>query len=118
MILTNWLNEFDLVPAFLIASGIGVGLCIQVMIEISHERIGSRDHMFVRNLRRTGVLLVSLALLESLIFGYDRSWQPWPPHLMLIVGLDVWLLGVVVSAYSRNRRDEIVGLLRRHDDVY
>lgn len=119
--ITDWLAGYDLVPAFMLFSLIGVAMCVRVMIEVAHERIGSRDHPLVRVLRRTGLLLVSLALLESLVFGHDKMWQPWPPHLMMVVGLDIWLLGVNVSAYYRNkmaqRQSHRVGILRRRDKV-
>ena len=121
MMLTNWLLDFDLVPAFVATSLVGVVLCIRVMLEIAHERIGAQDHPLVRVLRRAGLLAVALALLESLVFGNDKAWQPWPSHLMLVTGLDIWLAGIVVSAYARSKKQpdhrDLVGLLRQHDEV-
>ena len=101
--LTNWLSVYDLVPAFMLASLFGVVLCVRAMIDVAHSRIGPRDGPGTSWLRRMGLLVLGLALLESLAFGHEMSWQPWPPHLLLILGLNMWLFSSILSARQRNK---------------
>ena len=40
---------------------------------------------------RVGYALIGLALAWNINYAIDKSWQPWPPNLALIIAVDYFL---------------------------
>jgi len=101
--MTGYLDAMNLVPAFIALSTVGALLCAYVAVDIGNGHIASDESQTIRNGRRIGVVILGVALLWGLDYGNDRSWQPWPPYLIMIVGLDLWL-GMIVAASCQRKR--------------
>ncbi len=103
----DYFTTFSLVPVFFFASVLGVALCLWAGVDLAHGDSGSNDPGWLRGGMRFGLLAVAIALLEALAFGYDRVWEPWPSHVLTVLGTDVWLFGVVISTALKRRRSRM-----------
>lgn len=94
----------DLVPIQMILSLLGAVLSMwymQITGACYHE---SRA---VRCLRRFGIFLVAAALLWSVNYAYYRAWQPWPPYVLLLLGLNVALIAAILRDHEVRKRSSI-----------
>lgn len=88
------------VPHFVLALTGGV-LCLWVMQLMAIGHIGENDTALMRFVRRLSVATVGGGMLWSLVYGLDRAWQPWPPYLVVMVGINVMMGMAVVSFYRK-----------------
>lgn len=88
-----FLDGVDFVPAQVVLSLTGAILSMwymQIASNCSHEP------RIVWCARRFGVFLIAASLLWSVVFAYYRVWQPWPPYVLLLFGLNLALLAAII----------------------
>jgi predicted acyltransferase len=95
------LSHVDLVLPQFVLSLIGVVLCIWVMQLSGTRRIAGHERGCLRAMRRIGIALLACGLLWSLRYGYIQEWQPWPPFIVVLVGVDLTLLATVISGHLK-----------------
>lgn len=97
------LSNIDLIPLHLTLSILGAALCLWTMQLSGNNMIAKGEHYCLRIVRRTGLALVATGMLLSARYGFIQGWQPWPPSIVLYLGIDLTLLATVISANRRNR---------------
>lgn len=73
-------------PAFIVGSWLGMLLC-----GIAANTTPDRDCLIKHWLYQCNFVLVAFALGWGTVYGADRYWEPWPPHLALVWALDIFL---------------------------
>ena len=99
-----FVESLDLTAIYLILCIIGILLCLYVMQLFAIgvlEMIGDPPSAFWA--RRSGLAIVALSLCWCLFYSIQKGWQPWPPDLLLVAGLDLLLLSGIFVAGSRKR---------------
>lgn len=97
---TAQLEKFDLVPAHMIASSVGVVLSAWLIQLSNFNRDETKGWRFCfRLLSRTSYAIVAVAMGWSVSFGLEQAWQPWPPFLILVIGMDLKMTASVLAAY-------------------
>lgn len=99
------LEGIDLTYVHTVLCLFGALLAVYLMQLTSHEAEDGVDPPLLRWLRRLSLAAVALALLCSVLYSDARGWQPWPPHLALIVAV-IMVLGIrTLAIRARIRRD-------------
>lgn len=103
---SHFFEQIDLRSIHWIASFIGVFLCIYAMQMWSTGLIGDIEKcVSVNGLRRAALWVLALAFLWSL--GYadlHSTWQPWPPDLLVILAVDLFLTATIIGGYIRRQQ--------------
>jgi hypothetical protein len=89
------LSMIDLLPLQAVLSVTGAMLAIYAMqlpSALPHGELWP-----ARLMRRLGIALVAAGMLWSVRYAFYQGWQPWPPYILLLVGVNVALLAVVVT---------------------
>lgn len=102
----------DLSLIHLVACLLGALMAVYVMQLWSSGRLSIPEDCFVSyHLRRVSLMILALAMLWALSYSLNRGWQPWVPYLMMLFGIDLFLLSaIIVSVRRRNaqaRRDRL-----------
>lgn len=84
---------------------IGAGLAIYVMQLTSHEHEDAVDPAWIRWGRRFVLGCIALAFLWSLNYAQTKSWQPWPPEIMLVLAVIGQLAVRAAAIHLRIRRE-------------
>lgn len=109
MILERLFETINLWPAYIGASFGGAILCVFVSSLSVHGQIGANDSGSLRLGRRLSILIIALAMLWSVAYANEKSWQPWPGDLMIRLGIDLWLIVVAVSASRQSTPEKSAG---------
>lgn len=98
---------------------VGVVLCVYTMQAWSTGIIGSMSsNPIVGNIRRGALWLMALSFLWALGYAeHHPTWQPWPPDLMAIIAVDIFLSATLVGAYLRRRELAQTAELNRKVDI-
>lgn len=96
------LAHVDLVPVHFTLSVVGVALCLWVMQLSGNKRIAKDERNCMRFVRRLGVALVATGMLWSVRYGFIQGWQPWPPSILIYLGIDMMLFASVISGHRRS----------------
>jgi hypothetical protein len=110
MILSE-LESFDLRVVHALATLFGCFLAVYVMqLWGTGELTKSEPRIFVQ-IRRFGLVALALTMLWSLAYSNQKGWQPWPPHLFIILAVDILMASTVVSALLKRWRQnhEVIG---------
>lgn len=99
------LDTLNLMPVHTALSLAGVLLAIWLMQLASCGKLAPDDKMCIRQMRRVSMAVVAGAMLWATLYGLDRAWQPWPPFLLLSLGVDMMLGTAIVGSYW-NRKEE------------
>lgn len=99
------LEGHDLSTLHTILTLLGFGLTLYVMQLTSHENEDISDPPWLRWGRRMALGLVALALLWSLSYSETKRWQPWPPEMMLVLGVIGIMAVRAVAIHLRIRRE-------------
>lgn len=103
------MNEINLAYALLTLSLIGFVLSLWAMSLAANNLVGRDEKMCLRWVRRSSLALIAGGMLWASAYGFERDWQPWPPFLMVLGGVDLMLLGTVITGQLRQaemmRRD-------------
>ncbi len=99
------LSHVDLVPFHFTLSVLGVALCLWVMQLSGNDRIARGERPCLRFMRRCGVALVATGMLWSVRYAFIQEWQPWPPSLVIYLGIDMALLATVITGHRRPAPD-------------
>lgn len=54
-----------------------------------------------QRLRRLGLIVVQMALMVAIIFGEEMRWVPWPPMIVLLVGLNLYYGASILAVRER-----------------
>jgi cell division protein FtsW (lipid II flippase) len=90
------LEKLNLVPVFLVATMFASMISIYIMQVTSSHGVNSKEPLWVQNIHRAILMLIALTFVWMISFSFDRSWQPWPPMLILVILYDALM---VVRAY-------------------
>lgn len=100
--MNQFLDTINFNPYFFFAAILGIFLsvyCAQLfgrnVFEVSP---------LAGNMRRLAVLLFGLSCCWSL--GYlmeHKNWEVWPPDLLVIIAVDIYLTSILVSAHDKRR---------------
>ena len=93
--------EANSFPAFFVLAVIGATLCMWTMQLSGNQMIARGEKPCLRWTRRIGLALTATGLLWAVRYGYMQEWQPWPPFLLIVAGLDISLAITVLSGYRR-----------------
>jgi hypothetical protein len=103
----NELEGADLRVLHTVATLLGCFLAVYVMqLWGTGELTKSEPHIFVQ-IRRFGLGALALCFLWSLLYSNQKGWQPWPPHLFIIISVDILMASTVASALLKRWRDRI-----------
>lgn len=83
----------------------GAGLALYLMQLTSHEHEDGVDPWTIRWARRASLAMTGITLLGSVLYSDSKGWQPWPPHLALVVCVNLILLIRILAIQARIRRD-------------
>lgn len=107
----DFFTNIDLVPAQIVLSLSGAFLSMWYMQVIGNEATG--ETRSVRCVRRVGIFLIACGLLWSVNFAYYNDWQPWPPYILVLIGLNASLTAGSINAtrlvkrYNAARREDV-----------
>lgn len=103
MVLDTFLDGVDLSAIHAVASLIGMVMVVLLMQMSWHKMIAPTDPELLTHFRRVGMLGLAMTLWWSFSYSLEKGWQPWPPHLAMVIALDLWLAVSVTSAVIRRR---------------
>lgn len=89
--------------AFVVAALFGIALCLWVMQLVFSGAVGHERSGVVRQVRGLALAMLAFALVWSLAYADDNKWQPWPPDVLIITAIDLFLTSTIVSAFARGR---------------
>ncbi len=101
----NAIDATDWTRAYVVLTILAALLIVYVMNLTSYEQEDQCDPRWLQWGRRTGYLVTAGALLWSLIYMQNHSWQPWPPSVLLIVGIIVGASVRVIAIHLRIKRE-------------
>lgn len=104
--LDHLFDGLNLRAMHMVAGVAGALLAVYAMQMWSRGWIGGIETcLTIEGLRRVALGLVGLSCLWSVMYAYHRpAWQPWPPDLVLMVAVDVFLLVTIIGGYLRKHR--------------
>lgn len=102
----NVLQQFaspdaDLTTLYIILVWAAEILCVMWMVVLAKDPANLHVTQWHLMLRRLGVLFIGVGLLCTVLFAGNQNWAPWPPTLIFVAGLDLYLLASILSAYKR-----------------
>ena len=86
---------------------LGFFLAVYVNQETHFQAEDISDPWWIRAIRPVAYLLLAWSFLWMLSYGNARSWQPWPPTILMIVAIDMILFIRAVAIRARIRRTGI-----------
>lgn len=104
LINVSFLDKVDLMPIQVVLSLSGALLSMWYLQTGISAAVNEPRLLFC--VRRLGVALMASGLLWSVSFAYYRSWQPWPPYLVTLLGINVALLGAILTAHYVRKQEE------------
>lgn len=104
--ITQALEGWNLSPVFFTITLGAAVLTVLVMQATSHYRINAADPVWHQNLYRFVLMAIACTFLWMFSFAWDKSWQPWPPLLILVMLYDVLLAARLFIVYSKAAEDE------------
>jgi predicted acyltransferase len=93
------LESLDLLPLQTVLSITGALLAIYAM-QLPHSRPYG-ELWPARLVRRFGVALVAGGMLWSVRYAMYQGWQPWPPYILILIGINLALLAAIISDSTR-----------------
>ncbi len=87
--------SIDLLPLQTVLSITGALLAIYAMQLPHTQPVG--EFWCARLLRRLGVAMVAGGMLWSVRYAFYQGWQPWPPYILLLIGINLALLAMVIT---------------------
>lgn len=103
MNLETYLETLDLQTLHVVLSICGVMLSTHLMQLAWHNP--EEGGLLLRLLRRGNLGLVAFGMLWSLSYATDRHWQPWPPALLINMGVDAMMMIRILVIRSMRGRD-------------
>lgn len=98
------LESFDLRAPLMILALSGVLISVYVMTLTQYEAEDADDPPWIQHTRRVALGLLAWAFLWCLGYANYKSWQPWPPLLLLAFAVDCVLVIRALAIKSRIRR--------------
>lgn len=106
--LAQFINQLDLRPIYYISS---VVLMIEIIFMINlvmRGIIGAADGPILRISMAFSLMLMGLAIYWSFVYGDNNGWQPWPPHIAMMLCLNISFgIGVWSGARRAMHDDKI-----------
>lgn len=92
-------SNIDLLPVQTFLSITGALLAIYIM-QLPHAQPFG-ELWQARLLRRVGIATVAVGMLWSVRYAFYQGWQPWPPYLLVLVGINLALLATIITDKNR-----------------
>ncbi len=99
------LTTYDLRPVQIILALSGSFLAMAYMQMVSQDKIEPGEKTCFKWLRRVGIALTATGLLWSASFGIEKDWQPWPPFIVLCIGINCSLIAAVVTGQFKRKQE-------------
>lgn len=91
----------DLTTPYTILVWIAAILAVALMALTYEDPANRFASKIEQQLRRVGMLVLIGGLLSTVLFGGSQGWTPWPPMILVVLGLDLHLAGVIMSVRCR-----------------
>jgi hypothetical protein len=95
------INAADFSKLHTLLAILGAFLAVYVMSLTSYEHEDAADPAWLQWIRRAGLALVALSFAWTFNYSIEHRWTPWPPEIMLMVGV---LLGLAVRTIAIHLR--------------
>ena len=102
--LSDLLNACDWSKVHIVLALTGGGLSAYVMSLISWEHEDRDDPRWLQWLRRIGHTMTSVAMFYTVSYMADHNWQPWPPMILLVAGVNVTMIVRAIAIHVRVKR--------------
>lgn len=79
-------------------------LSVYVMSLTSYEHEDRDDRRWIQWLRRIGHTTTAVALFYAVSYMADHRWQPWPPLIWLVIGVNISMIVRAAAIHDRIRR--------------
>jgi len=99
-------TQIDLLPVQTFLSITGALLAIYAM-QLPHS-LPVGELWYARLSRRLGVALVAGGMLWSVRYAFYQGWQPWPPYILVLLGINLALVATVISGSKSPREESIL----------
>lgn len=99
------INASDLSRIHSLLAIVGSLLAVYVMSVTSYEHEDRDDPVWLQHLRRIGLFALAIAFGWSFLYLHDKNWKPWPPEVLLMVGIIMGLAVRAVAIHLRIRRE-------------
>ena len=103
MMLNQLFENINLVPYHNALCLMGSFLAVWCAQLFGREVFGPESCWTSRTLRWVSMLVIALAFLWSLSYAQDKHWQPWPPDLFTIIGINLYLVSTIIAAANHRR---------------
>lgn len=103
--LLDAIDAFDLTRLHGVLAFVGFFMTVYVMSLTGYEHEDRDDPAWLQWVRRVGYGTVALAFLWSLDYSHDHGWRPWPPELMLMIGIVIGMVVRATAIHLRIRRE-------------
>ncbi len=103
--LLSSLDRFDLTGVHTALCLFGALLALYLMQLTSHEHEDGADPLAIRWARRATLAFIAITLLACILYSDDKGWQPWPPHVALVLGVVLTLAIRTAAIRFRIYRD-------------
>jgi len=101
--MAHLLAEIDMTAVYFFLAVFGALLSVYWAAVLAQDPSMRHVPPFIAHLRRVCILGLAIALLSSVMFGYNKSWEPWPPYLLIVAAFDAYLMSAIASAIARNK---------------
>ena len=95
--------SLDVSAAYFMLALFGVLLSVYWSLTLARDPAMLHTPAPIVHIRRMFIMCIALSLLWSLTFAYDKSWEPWPPYVAIVLSIDMYLLLSIVSSILRRR---------------
>lgn len=86
---------------FLLLLFFGALACVWLMVLLNRRELYAVDSTVIRQARRAALAFVACGMLWAAKFYSETAWSPWPPYVLIVFGVDLFLLISIVSAHRR-----------------
>jgi len=88
---------------FLLLLFAGALACVWLMMLLTRRELYATDSTIMRQMRRGSLACIACGMLWTAKFYSETSWSPWPPCILIVLGIDVFLIISIISAHQRIR---------------
>lgn len=81
----------------------GATLMVWLMMLISNGQFINTEPNWMKETRRVALTVSALGLLWGAKYCFEKNWTPWPPDIVLLIGIDLYFGMAIASAYRHSR---------------
>ena len=103
MFINHAFDNVDLVFVHQAACFAGIFLSLWCMQLFGRDVFEEQSCPSARFLRRFAMVVLGIAFCWSIAYTIDRHWQPWPSDVLATIGIDLYLVSIIIAAANRQR---------------